>query len=173
MKIAISLLLSTLPVLAAAEAPSHYQPMAFLAGSCWKGDLPVQGKVTQTDEPCFTWVYGGRFIRDRHVVHSSDGRPDYRGETVYYWDAPRKELDYLYFESDGGVSQGAVQPTGEALLFPATDYSDDGKVQTYRSRWQRSGDAAYDVVTEFKQPDGSWKAAWSVHMQKGRPAATD
>jgi len=144
--------------------------MAFLAGSCWKGDLPAQpgqGDVKQTDEHCFTWVYGGRFLRDRHVVHADNGRPDYVGETVYYWDAPKKQIEYLYFENQGGVSQGAVQPAADTLVFPATDYIEDGKPQTYRSHWQHAGSDAYDVVTEFKEDDG-WKPAWTVRMKKTR-----
>ncbi len=170
MKIAVSLLLSALPVLASADAPDHYQPMGYLAGMCWKGDLPPQGKLTQTDQHCFTTVYWGRFIRDRHVVHSSDGRPDYLGETLYFWDAPSQQVHYLYLESDGGHSEGSVSFAGTDLIFPDTEYSDEGKKMTYRSRWQRSGDSGYDVVTEFKQPDGSWKLGWKVHMVKSLTA---
>jgi hypothetical protein len=166
MKLAISLFLSVFPVLAAADTADHYQPMDYLAGVCWKGELPAQGKVTQTDQHCFTWAYG-HFVRDRHVVHSSDGRPDYLGETLYFWDAPSQQVRYLYVETDGGHSEGSVSFAGADLVFPDTEYSDEGKKLTYRSRWLRSGDAAYDVVTEFKQPDGSWKLAWKVHMVKG------
>ena len=158
-----------LPALAE-DAPSPYAGMAFLAGNCWKGELPAQGKLTQTDEHCFTWIYGRRFLRDRHVVHSSDGRPYYRGETVYFWDAPSRQVHYLYVESDGGHSEGSVDFADTGLVFPATEYSDAGQKLTYRSRWQRSAAAAYDVVTEFKQPDGSWKLGWKVHMRKGRAA---
>jgi hypothetical protein len=154
----------------AQDAPSPYAGMAFLAGSCWKGDLPQQGKLSQSDEHCFTWVYGGKFLRDRHVVHSSDGRPDYLGETVYFWDASSKQVHYLYVESDGGHSEGSVSLADTGLIFPDTEYSDEGQKMTYRSRWQRAGDSAYDVVTEFKQPDGSWKLGWKVHMVKGAAA---
>ncbi len=159
-----------LPAFAADPAPNPYAGMAFLAGSCWKGQLPDQGKVQQTDEHCFTWVYGGHFLRDRHTVHSSDGRPDYLGETVYYWDGQKKQVEYLYFENQGGVSQGSVQSTDGVLQFPETDYKDEGETQTYRSRWQRAGEGGYDVVTEFKVK-GVWKPAWTVHMQKTRPVS--
>ena len=161
------LLLSlALPLAALADTASPYQPLAFLVGSWWKGDLPQQGALKQTDEHCFSWVYPGLFIRDQHRVHKGDGNPDYLGETVYYWDAKSKQLDYLYIESDGGHSGGTVEANGDALVFPATDYVDEGKTQTYRSRWQRAGDGAYDVITEFKLGD-AWKTAWMVHMQKG------
>lgn len=156
------------PLAALADTVSPYQPLAFLAGSCWKGDLPQRDSLKQTDEHCFSWVYPGLFIRDQHRVHSSDGRPDYQGETVYFWDAKSKQLRYLYIENDGGHSDGSVQTEGDALVFPATDYVDAGKTQTYRSRWQRAGDSGYDVNTEFKVGD-AWKIAWTVHMQKSAP----
>jgi hypothetical protein len=37
------------------------QPLAFLAGHCWKGDFP-DGK--QSDEHCFVWLYDGKALRD-------------------------------------------------------------------------------------------------------------
>ena len=149
---------------ARAESSNPYRALAYLAGHCWSGELPAQGLVKQVDTHCFSWVYGGRFLRDQHTVRFSDGRPDYQGETIYWWDGEKKQVQYLYFESQGGVSQGAVQTSGDALVFPDTDYMEDGKTQTYRSRWQKQGEGAYDVLTEFKTNDG-WKLGWAVHMQ--------
>ncbi len=163
-----------LPALAQAEpaASGPYQPMAFLAGSCWKGDLPVQGGggPKQTDEHCFSWVYGDKFLRDMHTVHTDDGRPDYVGETLYYWDPDSKRLRYLYIENQGGHSQGTVRSEGGVLMFPEADEVEDGRTQPYRSHWQRSGADAYDAVTEFKKKDGSWVTAWAVHMQRSHGA---
>jgi hypothetical protein len=31
----------------------------------WRGAFP-DGKAT--DERCFSWIYGGKFVRDEHVV---------------------------------------------------------------------------------------------------------
>ncbi len=152
-------------VAAAADAPSPLQPFAFLAGTCWKGDLPAKGAPHQTDEHCFSWLYGQRFLRDVHTVHADNGRPDYVGETTYYWNAASKQLQYLYIENQGGMSQGAVQPQGDALIFPETDEVEGGKTQAYRSRWQRAGADAYDVITEFKT-GGAWVTAWTVHMHR-------
>lgn len=143
-------------------APSPYQPLAFLVGHCWRGSFPG-GQVT--DEHCFSWVYGGKFVRDEHVVRHGGGRPDDLGESIYLWDAATRQLQYLYIESDGGFSRGTVSGAGETLVFPPTHYTQDGQEQTYRSRWQRAGDAAYDVVTEF-QVKGSWQPGFRVHMQQ-------
>ena len=54
-------------------------------------------------------------------------------------------------------------------MFPPTTYSEHGQSQTYRSRWERKGEEAYDVVTEFQQSD-RWVPAFSVHMVGVKPA---
>lgn len=156
-------LLAALSAPVPAAAPdSPYQPLSFLVGHCWKGTFP-DGRVT--DEHCFSWVYDGKFVRDRHVVHRGPGQPDDLGESIYLWDAATGQLQYLYIESAGGFSRGTVTGEGEALVFPPTRYVEGGVEQTYRSHWQRAGATAYDVVTEFLVK-GAWTPGFSVHMQQ-------
>ena len=156
---ALALLLMT--ALTAGASASPYQPLAFLIGHCWKGTFPGG---TTTDEHCFSWIYGGKFVRDEHVVHSGNGKPDAFGESIYVWDAPSQQLQYLYIESAGGYSRGSVSADGEALVFPPTNYLENGEQQTYRARWQRSGSDAYDVVTEFQVKE-RWVPGFTLHMQ--------
>jgi hypothetical protein len=146
----------------AADPESAYRPLAFLVGHCWRGTFP-DGKVT--DEHCFSWVYGGKFVRDQHVVHRGAGQADDLGESIYLWDSAARQLQYLYIESAGGFSRGAVSAEGDALVFPPTHYLENRAEQTYRSRWQRSGDKAYEVVTEFLVK-GRWTPGFTVHMQQ-------
>jgi hypothetical protein len=161
--LAAATLLATLHAMAfAADPESPYRPLAFLVGHCWRGTFP-DGKVT--DEHCFSWVYGGKFVRDQHVVHRGAGQADDLGESIYLWDSAARQLQYLYIESAGGFSRGAVSAEGDALVFPPTHYLEKGAEQTYRSRWQRSGDKAYEVVTEFLVK-GRWTPGFSVHMQQ-------
>ena len=150
------------PLAATAEPAADYAPLAFLAGHCWKGTFP-DGK--QTDEHCFSWVYDGKFLRDVHTVRGA-AHPDFHGESIYFWNSATKEIEYLYIEDQGGFSRGSVGTAPEALLFPPTSYVEGGKTQTYRSRWQRAGENAYDVVTEFKSGEG-WGDGFRVHMVKG------
>ena len=156
----------TLAGLAAHAAPaasrSPFEPLSFLVGHCWKGTFP-DGQVT--DEHCFSWIYGDKFVRDEHVVHRGAGQPDDRGESIYVWDAAARQLQYLYIESAGGFSRGTVAGEGDTLVFPPTRYSANGEEQTYRSRWQRSGAHAYDVVTEFLV-EGRWTPGFTLHMQQ-------
>jgi hypothetical protein len=158
------LLLSLLiPVAQAADtmppAAAPYRPLAFLAGHCWKGNL-AGGK--DVDEHCFSWVYGGRFLRDTHTVRGA-GHPDYVGETIYFLDSAAKQVQYLYIENGGGISRGSVAVDGDTLVFPDAQYVSEGETQIYRSRWQRKGEDAYDVTTEFKMKDG-WARGFSGHM---------
>src|SRR5262245_15982451 len=79
----------------AADAPSApLAPLAFLAGYCWDGAF-ADGK--RTDKHCYQWVYGGKFLRDRHVV--SGGKEPYQGETLYFWDSETQKIAYIYFNS--------------------------------------------------------------------------
>jgi hypothetical protein len=155
------LLLPLLPGFAATETQAMYQPLAFLAGHCWKGSLPG-GKLT--DEHCFNWIYDGKFLRDVHTLRGA-GRPDAQGESTYFWNSSAKQIEYLYIESDGGFSRGPVSTDKNVLVFPDTNFVENGKTQLYRSRWQRSGENAYDVITEFKAKDG-WVSAFKVHMEQ-------
>jgi hypothetical protein len=161
MRKCVGLLWLLIPSCVLAEAPSAYQPLAFLAGHCWKGTFPG-GKAT--DEHCFSWIYEGKFLRDLHTVRTA-GKPDALGESIYYWNSAAKQLEYLYIDSDGGFSRGPVSFDQESLIFPDTNFVEDGKIQVYRSRWQRSGSNAYNVLTEFRANDG-WVPGFKVHMEQ-------
>jgi hypothetical protein len=161
-------ILATLNVHADAGSPRpEFQAMSFLAGQCWEGAFPGAGA---TDRHCFTWVYGGKFLRDRHVLHQGADQPDAEGETIYLWDFKAHQLQYLYIESDGGYLRGTVASEGSTLKFPESIYvDDDGTEQKMRSQWKRSGEDAYDVLTEFRKGE-AWQPAFRVHMKRVGPA---
>ena len=153
MKMVIASLMVSLSgaTLAADVDPQHFAPMAFLVGHCWVGQFP-DGKMT--DEHCFEWVYGGKFLRDKHMVRG--GPEEYLGETLYAWDAGKKQVAYTYWESDGGVSTGTVSPEKDRLVFPDAIYDDNGKKIVLRSSWERQGDRKYKALTEQKNGD-NWR----------------
>jgi hypothetical protein len=146
-----------------AAAATELEPLAFLAGQCWKGSFPGG---TRTDQHCFTWIYGGKFLRDRHTLHTV-GKPDGLGETIYYWNSAAKQLEYLYIESGGGYSHGGVTVEKDFLGFPETALLENGDAQIYRSRWTRLDNTAYQVLTEFKV-DGEWVPGFQVDMRRSR-----
>jgi hypothetical protein len=137
------------------------QPMAFLAGHCWKGDF-ADGK--QSDEHCFSWLYDGKALRDTHTVRAP-GRPDYVGETTYYWDSAAKRVEFVYIENLGGISRGNMQSTPEALVFPATQYVADGQSMTYRVRWTQLSDTSYEAWSEMQGKDG-WTTMFKLTMRR-------
>ena len=146
----------------AAAAPIEpLQPMAFLAGHCWKGDFPG-GK--ETDEHCFAWLYDGKALRDTHTVRTP-GRPDYIGETTYYWDSAAKRVEFVYIENLGGISRGNMQSMPEALVFPPTQYVADGQAMTYRVRWTRLSDTSYEAWSEMQGKDG-WSTMFKLTMKR-------
>jgi len=146
---------------AAADAAASLKPLEFLVGRCWSGKFP-DGKATDTH--CFESVYGGRFIRDRHVVRSE--RPDYSGETMYWHDGSTGKVSYIYFNSDGGVSTGTFAEQGTRLQFGDETYTaPDGKVTKYRTVWDRKGSDGYVTITEQQKGD-TWVEAWRVEFAK-------
>ena len=142
------------------------QPLAFLAGQCWSGPFPG-GKAT--DEHCFEWVYGGRFLRDRHIVRG--GENPYRGETLYYWDPAGKAIAYIYFNSDGGVSRGNARADGDTLVFPSERHTlEGGAVREHGTTWKREGDDRYVAITNELR-DGKWHEAWRVDFRRAGPVS--
>jgi len=143
-----------------AAADSAFAPLAFLVGSCWVGTFP-DGK--QTDEHCFEWVYGGRFVRDRHVVR---GGPPYEGETLYWRDPATKGLAYWYWSSDGGTITGRVEPGPEGIVFPSRHRTAQGETEL-KAVWTRSGADAYRVWNGRREGDG-WKELWTMELVRKR-----
>lgn len=149
----------------AAQTPAamnKLEPLAFLAGSCWKGTFA--GRAV-TDEHCFAWVYGGRFLRDHHVVRG-DSVP-YEGETTYAWDARQKSIVYWYIALPGFYSHGNVDSTDGALLF--RDNLVTSTPRQLRTTWRRSTPEAYTVLVE-EITSGKSKELWSMVMRRSRPA---
>ena len=150
--------------LASAEPIEPLKPMAFLAGHCWKGQF-ADGK--RTDEHCFQWLYGGKALRDTHTVRAPD-RPDYVGETTYYYDAAAKRVEWVYIENLGGISRGTVESTAGTLVFPPTQYIAEGQTMTYRVRWTPVGNDAYEAWSEAQTKDG-WATMFKVTLKRTAP----
>jgi hypothetical protein len=73
--------------------------------------------------------------------------------------------EYLYIESGGGFSRGAVTTDADSLLFPDTTFVENGETQVYRSRWRHSTETAYDVVTEI-QAKNNWMPGFTIRMER-------
>ncbi len=132
--------------------PDYFKPFEYLVGHCWTGTFPG-GKATDTH--CYEWMLGREFIRDRHVVKSEG--PDYSGEAVYYLDGATKTVKYRYWNSDGGMSDGAFEVDGNLARVSEDIYrGKDGKVQRFQVDIERLSDTQYLKRTRYW--DGkTWK----------------
>jgi hypothetical protein len=156
----LALVLLASPGLLAAPVEPALEPLAFLAGHCWEGTLPGTSDV---DRHCFSWMYEGRYLRDRHVVRRGE-KAVYEGESIYYWNGETKQVEYFYVTAQGGHSVGLVVPEPGALGFPAAKLVTSTKSFGFRGRWKRVGDDGYEVLREYETEKG-WLPV-TVQMKK-------
>lgn len=131
-----------LALLAAATVPvlqPQLQPLAFLVGHCWQGQV-APGRV---DRHCFTVLTDGS-VRDRHIV-SDGGKRIMGGESVYRWDAARGAIGFTYRDSFGGQLAGQVQSRGNLLGFDGHYVASKGQRFRIVSRWTRVSDTTYQA----------------------------
>ena len=126
-----------LALAAAAALQPQLQPLGFLAGHCWQGQM-APGR---TDRHCFVVLTDGS-IRDRHVV-GEGGRRVIGGESIYRWDARVGAIVFTYRDTFGGRLTGTVQSRGSLLGFGGHYVASGGQRFTITSRWARIGDTAY------------------------------
>ncbi len=140
------------------DSNQPYSGLLPLVGHCWQATFPDGKKI---DTHCFSSVYDGAFIKDQHVV-CGEGAP-YYGETWYSHDQTSKSVQYRYYNSLGGVSDGSVKFQDKRLVFPDEHYENNGQQMTYRTHWELS-EGQY-VSTMWQKDDsveGGWKKVW--HM---------
>ncbi|HZX26028.1 MAG TPA: hypothetical protein VFF16_03095 [Telluria sp.] len=136
------------------------RPMAFLAGHCWRGDIPA---TMMSDEHCFSWVLNGHVMRDTHTVRTP-GKPDFVGETTYFWNPAGKTVEYLYLASTGAFSRGVMETTANTLYVPPQ--GDGANPVPVRSHWAPQGDDAYEAWNEEQGKDGMWNTTWRMTLRK-------
>ena len=136
------------------------EPLQFLVGSCWTGKL--QG-VSGEDTHCFEAVFGGRFVRDRHVVRG--GKTPYEGETIYAWDPKTKKVIFTYWASDGSITTGTMERQGNGDLVFDESYANETGGLRLRTTFVRMGNDAYSVVT-LKRVDAGWAEMFRTTMRR-------
>ena len=159
MKTGAALLLFAFAAVTAADVPaeSPLAPLAFLAGHCWVTRVDEGGR--ETDTHCYEWMHGGQQLRDRHVVKSD--KPDYLGETIYAYNGERKRVEYRYWNSLGGQSDGYFElaPDGTLKFLDDRYVEPDGIPYVFSSEMTRPGEAQYRMVSRFKDGD-AWHEMW-------------
>lgn len=149
------------PALAADTLAAELQPLAFLAGSCWRATMPG-GQMTDTH--CFTPILDGHFLRDRHIVNRMPA--PYLGETIYRWDAAAGRIHYDYYASDGSHSAGTAQAAANGLTFLDEQHdAAGGNAMQIRSTWTREGDDTYVALAETRSGD-SWRELFRLRFTR-------
>ena len=143
-KILVLVLGSAWAGVASAE-PASLAAFDRLVGHCWQAHIEEK----TTDTHCFSAVYGGKHVRDRHAVVVSD-RVVYRGESVYSLDAGT--VVFTYFNSLGGVGQGKAQTVPGGVDFTGSmRATPTSKPESLESRWRWS-ETGYTVVNVSSKP---------------------
>ena len=139
----LSLALAATPAPAAPLLRAELEPLRFLVGHCWRGEM--KGGA-EHDTHCFEPVFEGQHVRDRHEV--TGGAHVYRGETLYSWDGGAGRVAYVYWNSLGGVSTGAMVPVPGKLDFGGEIYkAPDGRQTLISTYWRLVDDRTYEAVT--------------------------
>lgn len=130
--------------------------MSFFVGSCWEG---VFSDGQSTDVHCLRPVYGGKFVRDNHLVEGQRG--PYGGETMFAWDAGERRLIYSYWDSSGGMSEGYMVPVENELRSPVEVYNNDEGEMHISSAWRITGPDSWEQITEEVSGDAP-KTLWFI-----------
>jgi hypothetical protein len=158
--LALAVLAMADPVPATSPVRPELRPLTFLVGHCWTATMP-DGKSTDTH--CFESVYGGHFVRDRHVVRGA--KKPYEGETLYAWDAAKQALTYTYWNSDGGISTGVATPVGDSDLSFREEHVGTDSSLVLKTVWTRRGDDGYDAHT-LRNANGEWQEMFSLSFRR-------
>lgn len=144
----IAALLSAEAVSPAPALRPELEPLRFLVGHCWRGEM--KGGAQQ-DVHCFEPVFDGQHVRDRHEVKAASaakGAPVYRGETIYSWDGETGRVAFVYWNSLGGVSRGGMVSAPGRLDFGDETYkAPDGRETKISTHWRIVDERTYEAIT--------------------------
>ncbi|HYC71963.1 MAG TPA: hypothetical protein VEB66_12195 [Opitutaceae bacterium] len=158
------LLACAAPARAADDAP--LAPIAFWAGSTWRGQLPPppQGGTAPVLETTFAWMENGKALRfDTVAVAGERRRPYVSG--MYAWHPGRKSIVFWYADAAGALTEGAVAVEDGALSLDFTATSAAGVATAYRARITPEGvDAYWNEI--FRRENEEWKSFVKVRYER-------
>jgi hypothetical protein len=104
---------------------------------CWSATIALETRDTH----CFTRVFGGAHVRDRHRV-TKGGKTVYEGETLY--SAEGEEVTFLYVSSIGGIGRGkAVAVPGGIDFEMAMRPAPKEAAKSLPAQWRWTGPQSY------------------------------
>jgi hypothetical protein len=162
MRTLLAIVVGSFALLAGCSTPAHTStapvatpieplaPFAPLIGGTWSADF----NADVHDEQQYEWVYGGKFLRNRHWVKTKDGKVVYEGETIYAWDERESKLVAWYWNATGGFVEGTVEWDRTKMIFEGENHA--GAKQTERVRSSAEIRPDEWIATGYFWKDGAW-----------------
>lgn len=147
--------------LALAE-PRPMDSLSFLLDGSWRATFP-DGRGTDTHR--FRTMLGGQYLRDTHEVRGRGAA--YAGETIYAWRADQQLIEYWYFNTLGGVSQGRVESVGDRWVLPETHRDAQGAVREFRTVMTRTGPDRMEWRL-VEKAGAAWTPVWTMNFVRTR-----
>ncbi|MDX2221619.1 MAG: hypothetical protein SFV21_02655 [Rhodospirillaceae bacterium] len=143
----------------AARYAPEFEPLAYLAGSCWQGPLSEfvrnrSGSGAGELLHCAEWILNGHALRDTLWVEGAN--PPVRGETTYYFDLETQTLRYIFWSVDGPHSVGTVKVDGDTLIFDDERLVGRRGIIHFRTTFTRTGPDTYVQDRQRQGSDGVW-----------------
>src|ERR1700726_4683375 len=132
---------------------SPFDPIAFLVGGVWRGDLPPAADGKKIELRC-EWAANHQGIRFDGAFLVNGKRAPYTSG-VYSWNPAKHQIVFVYSDAQGNLTEGAVDLKDGALVHNFTITDPSGKVERARAVITPQGPNAYtnDI---FVEKDGSF-----------------
>ncbi len=142
------------------NADEGFEPISFMADSCWEGPLP--GFVAQSTgvgprsvTHCVRWRLEDKILTD--TLYLDGLTPPIRGETNYYWDSEANVLRYIFWSIGGSYSVGTMKADGKILIFDDERLVGGGSGTVhFTTSWTPEGPDAFIQNRQRQNADGTW-----------------
>jgi hypothetical protein len=129
--------------------------IAWLTGGVWTADASKLGPGMQRIETRYEWTDNSAYLHfTTHFVFEKGTLKNYDGN--FYWDPEKNSLAMWYMDAKGGITQGAMQWSGDVLSIVWRGPDFDGKVADLKVEVTRKSQNLYHWAAFEKEGD-SWK----------------
>jgi hypothetical protein len=144
---------------------SPFDPIAFLVGGVWRGELPPGPNDTPISiELRAEWLPNQQGIGFNGTYVGDKGRMPYTSGS-YFWNAAKQQLVFFYSDNEGGLTEGTVTLEGNALRHDFTITNVHGRIDKARAIITPLGHDAYtnEILLE---KNGAWQKVVTVKYER-------
>jgi len=144
---------------------SPFEPIAFLVGGVWRGELPPGPNDTPISiEMRAEWLLNHQGIGFNSTYVGNDSRMPYASGS-YFWNAAKQRLVFFYSDNEGGLTEGTVTLEGNALWHDFTITNVRGKVDKARAIITALTPDAYSNEIMLEK-NGAWQKVVTVRYER-------